>query len=83
MGIFYTPEASNLAIIRFSSLNSSSRHGRYITNSNSYATPVTASVSEEDNEGTSCYYGCYEQKVYIAAFARCHYYFDVIAIVIG
>jgi hypothetical protein len=83
MGTVYTPGASSLAYYAVSSLNSSSRHGQYVKSSNSYAIPVTASASEEDSEGTSCYYGCYEQRVYIAPFARYHHYLDVIAILIG
>jgi hypothetical protein len=44
---------------------------------------LSSTLSEEDDDGTSCYYGCYEGKGYITALIRRRIYLDVIAILIG
>jgi hypothetical protein len=44
---------------------------------------LSSTLSEEDDDATSCYYGIYEGKGHIIALIRCRVYLDVIAILIG
>jgi len=44
---------------------------------------LSPTLTEEDDDGTSCYYGFHEGKGHIIAYIRCRLYLDVIAILIG